>query len=228
MKCTYFLLLSFLACATAYKCCPPTQYECLYGQMGGFYVESTKQAGLLSAAANVHSDGKNGKVAFSEEVNSGGHVSHVKVVQDFKKSVQYLVIDGVCTKTALPGTFDDNACIPDDAQFITTIDYGIGALQANVFLYNVVQMGSNTTAYVAVKTTDCVPIGTNNVVVSAGTTTVVSGGFVNVTLGIKDPSVFDVPASCDHTFPIKKMQDTYPGSDYMKALIDQFKHAWSN
>ncbi|XP_077986712.1 ependymin-related protein 1-like [Glandiceps talaboti] len=220
------LMLSFLVYTSAYICCPPKQYEGSITEYGGFYAPQSKTAGLLTISANIHYDYTNQKMLFNETVTVLGKDTVVAVLQDYTQKVQYFIMNGVCTKMALPGTVDDN-CIPDDAIFIGTFDYGMGKLKASTYRYNQTQFGTEMDLYTVVTTEDCVSVLFHAVSQDAQSTSVVSGTFCNITPGIKDPKVFDVPASCLHRtvdFPLTvELDNEVTGTSVMKALMKQFR-----
>ncbi|XP_077983806.1 ependymin-related protein 1-like [Glandiceps talaboti] len=204
------LILSFVVYATASICCPPfEQYECRMNVRGGIYYPAYKFAELQDTNMSLHADITNKKVAFEETIRSGGGtVTHLKSITDFNQGVQYMIIDGTtCTKFPIETTLEDIACIPDDAELLGTYDYAMGKLKGSEYKYTVKQLGQIQT-YVMTVTNQCIPLALQVVGGDeAGTFQYTTGGtYVNITPGIKDPSIFDVPSICSHKAAVSPLK----------------------
>ncbi|XP_077984308.1 ependymin-related protein 1-like [Glandiceps talaboti] len=203
------LILSFVVYATASICCPPVeQYECRMNLRGGIYHSTTQSAELMNANLSLHADITNNKAAFEETVQTSGTVTHVKSITDFNQGVQYMIIDGTtCIKLPIETTLEDIACIPDGAELLGTYDYAMGKLNGSEYKYTVKQLGQTQT-YVMTVTEDCIPLALQVVGGDeAGTYQYTTGGtYVNITQGIKDPSVFDVPSICSHKAAVSPLK----------------------
>ncbi|XP_002732744.1 ependymin-related protein 1-like [Saccoglossus kowalevskii] len=214
------LLASFVALTTAYKCCPPKQFESTMGQFGGTCTRQGK-SGIFTVYGPLHYDYSKEMVALEEYISAGEQQFKVKVIQDFNSNTQYVIMAGKCTKSDLPGSIDDT-CIPDAAEYIGTNVYGLDALTADSYTYNAQQMGANVSVGVAVTANECLPFGLTIFADQPQAETISFIGFMNVTLGIKDPSVFDIPKICDHDdiIPFKAMGNIV--SDRMKRMMLTF------
>ncbi|XP_070531919.1 ependymin-related protein 1-like [Ptychodera flava] len=202
---TFLVLLSSVVCATAYICCPPSQWEGYIGETGGYVTDSKSDAGYISAYIVYHIDREMKKIAFDSQSTVGPTQSNVHTLQDFDKKIQYQVEGGVCTKSALQGSIEDNACVTDRAQLQGKVD--IVGMLANSYTYTAEGIDMNVTLTVWEK--GCIPCGFNAVIHSQGAHSILNGGYFNITTGIKDPSVFDVPAACKGTMPFKKLQGLF-------------------
>ncbi|XP_077987115.1 ependymin-related protein 1-like [Glandiceps talaboti] len=193
----YLLLLCLVSYSTAYVCCPPKQWESLLFQAGGYYLTSG-QLGMIDIASAVHSDLKSQLVAAEQRVRQGGVTVDVKIIQDFGEHIQYAIQDGLCSKTALPGAMEDTACIPDDAENLGNLNYGLDSLDGTVYRVKRDYPEANTSVSADISMTpkECIPIGENMVQNTPDIHLIVNVIYANVTLGIKDPSVFDVPEIC--------------------------------
>ncbi|XP_070531920.1 ependymin-related protein 1-like [Ptychodera flava] len=220
---TIILLLSSVVYASAYICCPPTKWEGQFGELGGYVTDKTKESGVFTVAATAHIDSDIQKVAMET-------ARQVKIIQDYKKKIMYTIAGGNCTKTALQGTVEDDVCIPDRAKYFTTLTYFGEDLIADDYIYDIVLHGMKLTTISLVTRSSCIPMGLQGKVEAKDVKAIYSGGFFNVTLGIEDPSVFDVPAICQHAIAAKESGDSLVGSQFMEALTSDldFKQRKSN
>ncbi|XP_077984501.1 ependymin-related protein 1-like [Glandiceps talaboti] len=203
------LILSFVVYATASICCPPfEQYKSRMNLRGGIYHSTTQSAALMNAKLILHADITNNRVAFEETIQTSGTVTHMKSIADFNQGVQYMIIDGTtCIKLPTESTLEDIACIPDGAELLGTYDYAMGKLNGSEYKFTMKQLGETQT-YVTTVTEDCIPLASQIVGGDeAGTFKYTMGGtYVNITQGIKDPSVFDVPSICSHKATVSPLE----------------------
>jgi len=183
--------------------------------MGGYVVDKTRETGTFTLGSLFHIDRDIKKTAMETESS--------RTIQDFEKKIEYTIVKGVCTKTELQGTIEDNVCVPADAQYVTTIHYQMNDMIADSWRYNVVTPDMKVDATLSVERTKCIPFGLQGGAHTQEVTAIFSAGYVNTTSSIKDPSVFNVPAICDNsTIPIQK-SDGMPGSQFMEALLSNMK-----
>ncbi|XP_077984370.1 ependymin-related protein 1-like [Glandiceps talaboti] len=203
------LILSFVVYATASICCPPVeQYEYRINVRGGIYYPTYKFAELQDTTMYSHVDIPNKKAAFEQIIHTSGRVTHLKVIKDFNQKVDYMITDGTtCTKFPIEMKFEDSVCIPDDAELLGTYDYAMGKLKGSEYKYTFKQLGQIQTITLTV-TEDCIPLALQSVGTDeAGTFEYTIGGtYVNITEGIKDPSVFDVPSICSYKAAVSPLK----------------------
>ncbi|XP_002732737.1 ependymin-related protein 1-like [Saccoglossus kowalevskii] len=213
------VFLSFVACTVAFKCCPPKQFEGFIGSYGGS-CSHQGQAGLLFSWGQVHYDYKKAMVAVEETVYVDKQQEHVQVIQDYANEVMYLIIGGNCTKSDLPDT--EIMCVPDSAVYVMTQEYGMGAMTVDIYSYGSKLFGDAFFGQISVTRDKCIPMGVNLGINHPQASIVMSFGYANLTLGIKDPSVFDIPEICHHNdvIPFKVMGEKL--SDRMKVVMSSY------
>ncbi|XP_013400829.1 mammalian ependymin-related protein 1-like isoform X3 [Lingula anatina] len=120
-----------------------------------------------------------------------------QVLQDFKAGVQYQITNGgPCVKSKLTQLW--MGCMPKTSKFMGSAVVGLGddSIKVNnwaIFMNSSSVMG---TSYAQVTAKDCVPIGSSLQGSAKGVDMMSVQGTSNVSAGIKDPSVFSLPASC--------------------------------
>ncbi|XP_002732738.1 ependymin-related protein 2-like [Saccoglossus kowalevskii] len=210
-------LAGLIACTAAQKCCPPKQFEAFMGEVGGTCTPQG-QSGLFFVTGQVHYDYKKAMVAAEEYISTEKQVK-VQIIQDYNSNTQYVVQAGKCTKSDLPGSIE-NTCVPDYAVYGGRLVYGLNAaLEIDMYSFEGQQLGTNYSVQVLVTSKECLYFAQNTFIDSPQVDIIMNSGYTNTTLGIKDPSVFDVPKICDHgdVIPFKAMHDIIP--DRMKWLL---------
>ncbi|KAL5019101.1 hypothetical protein ScPMuIL_004823 [Solemya velum] len=207
------LLASSVFCQEAPKCCTVDQWEAKESQVNGI-VPTGGQSQIINVGLTLHYDSTNQRVAAEETITTKGQTYDIHVIQDFAKKIQYNIIANNCTKTVI-GSFE-KACVPDNLdidQFLCSLlghdvmprlmgNYYFGG-KAQALPFTAYQMSvQGLQVQVAVTTTGCYPV--EEIILGKFGTTDVSETFnyVNITDGIKDPSVFTPPASCN-SGPVK-------------------------
>ncbi|KAL3876392.1 hypothetical protein ACJMK2_034242 [Sinanodonta woodiana] len=186
------LLLFALAvsASSAFRCCVPTLWEANEGMM---IASSTHgKATLEEALAHVSFDGNKKMIAV---VYLSAPNRNKRIVQDFPKMTQYSIEGTQCHQESLPVPWDPY-CIADNA---TTQDFYFGTpenrLDAQTFPTS--RFGLN--GFFTVTKRECVPIALTLTGTVSGTDNFWVFSMSNSTLGIQDPSVFDVPVTCNKT-----------------------------
>ncbi|XP_066283520.1 ependymin-related protein 1-like isoform X3 [Branchiostoma lanceolatum] len=162
-------------------CCPPKQFECTIGVQN-----ATIRAGKLdvSTTAFMHSvDLVNKKVAY---VGQG-----FKMMQDYNKMMQYTISHGFCTTGKL--TTQIHNCMPANATIATSLDMG-GPKGVTLDVYDIEKIspgpGLLFKGTLTFNRDGCIPF--SETLMTEGS--IATLGYINITSGIKDPSVFDVPS----------------------------------
>ncbi|XP_046551984.1 mammalian ependymin-related protein 1-like [Haliotis rubra] len=126
-------------------------------------------------------------------------MSSTKLIQDYNTNTMYVidVLKRTCQKTKSNLPFN-NGCVPDDAKqvFDMTIGAGSETLQTKIYSMRLQQASTLMDINFSVTEKQCVPVGENWVGSVNNVKMVMSVGFFDITLGIKDPSVFTPPAFC--------------------------------
>ncbi|XP_013408332.1 mammalian ependymin-related protein 1-like [Lingula anatina] len=135
-------------------CCTASQWEGVMLEVGGYAAQS--HAGFLKGSIAVSYDMLGKRVATVSHLNySAGAQSNMKVIQDFKGGMQYVIMNTTCTKSALKGAMPPN-CMPDDAKFGGGFYFGSPSSQLPcqrwLYTYN------GTTFDLTVTQQDCIPV----------------------------------------------------------------------
>ncbi|KAL4240120.1 hypothetical protein ACF0H5_000914 [Mactra antiquata] len=174
-------------------CCTPQQWEST-NSIDSVKVDTqgTKKPVYTTGVEAVSVDQTGHRIASLSTLTTGGFKVNVQVIQLFDKGVMYTIQSGECTPTKIPA-WQPN-CIPDNATKTLSTYYGAGDNKINVDMY-IVKSGPNNVT-VVMSSADCTPM----YVSAYGSLNGVSGlsdkVYKNITLGIKDVSVFTVPDIC--------------------------------
>jgi hypothetical protein len=200
---TIFLLMSSLV-AIGSACCTPDQWEGLESVFGGY--ASRKHHGILPEYIWVSYDAANNRSAafLAIYVDTNPRPREYKIVirydNDSCEGKLYVLdvhIDKCWTKS-LKYPFR-KACIPPDAKFVGNYSLGLKG-GFNVSVYDV--RGRQFKAFVSVEKiseTECVPVGESITGRARGVDYLQAIEFVNITPGIKNETVFDIPEQCKHS-----------------------------
>ncbi|XP_041363705.1 ependymin-related protein 1-like [Gigantopelta aegis] len=182
--------------ALASICCIPRQWEGIEAQTTGFVKPNASVPTLVQTEIKVHFDATNERMAFDETVTVNGYKTKVKVIQLWTKMMEYVIQEsGSCKKKTLSGTVPDG-CIPDTAKDLGTHFVGSGSETLTFHTYEIKASGLNI---VADMTSLCIPVTQQTFgQLPNGDHMLQVNRYYDIMLGIKDMSVFDVPASCDH------------------------------
>ncbi|XP_013393822.1 mammalian ependymin-related protein 1 [Lingula anatina] len=196
--------LGILAVAAADKkpCCAPPQWEGLIGEtIGG---DHEGKPWLLQEGAQLSVSWPDKKMNVMGQANmTGGTSVMFRVILDYKAKQQYTIVHKKCTKAAIADEMING--VPSNATYAGTFYFGAGKDNELMFdTWLVKYKGMDFQSELTTTVKDCIPIswfafGTVN-----KDKLIETVGFVNVTLGIKDNSVFTVPDIC------KKASNEYP------------------
>ncbi|XP_060075898.1 uncharacterized protein LOC132555565 [Ylistrum balloti] len=188
-------LISFvglIALSFGSKCCSPPQWDRGEHIEGVEVVNGTMS--LFQGTARTAYDAKNHKFMTKFTMMRGKKLEKKHILNDYSAGMKYSVTDGVCTKSQLSGPFPE-ACVPDDASVGFPMYFGVGDNKIEVTNYVLVSPNRVTSLLVSEK---CVPFSNSTTSTEGETPFSVSIGYNGTTLGISDPSVFDIPPECSH------------------------------
>ncbi|KAH3863091.1 mammalian ependymin-related protein 1-like [Dreissena polymorpha] len=192
-KCLAFMC-ALATTAHSDSCCVPTQFECSEGTMTGSADDDGNTA-LAQALIKFSFDGNGKRVYSVEQVIVGNQSDTYTILQLYNQGQQYVIHNGVCSRGSLE-TWGNKGCIPDTATVSGTYQLGYGQ---NIWITTYSWSIPSPTASVSLGVTDnCVPVVEIFTGQQEGTSFLALQGFQNITLGIKDPSVFVVPDICKH------------------------------
>ncbi|XP_066283519.1 ependymin-related protein 1-like isoform X2 [Branchiostoma lanceolatum] len=182
-------------------CCVPKQWECIYGGQNATFMDGKID---VSATSSMHSfDFVSKKLAFIGQ--------DYKIVQDYNKMMQYTIIQGHCTAVKLAAPIHN--CLPASAIVASSLDMG----GPNGVVIDVYDIGKIAPEYMykgtySVNHDGCIPF--SETLMTDGS--IFTLAYINITSGIKDPSVFDVPSP-----PCPKDTD-----NFVNSLQDQPAPSW--
>jgi len=214
------LILSVLACSAVYtwSCCTPDQWEGTQSTQYG-YSKGLFRKGFHREMSQISYDAKNERTAASIEFSDGHRTKKFKIITVFDKKLYFETMDldfdgcgggkmyfidvekNKCyTRSACKFR---KACVPADAKGVNFFlglsgvykvegfefkkEWGHGwrksGLLVDVTVYNIKDA--------------CIPVGEQKAGRVHGTDFMSTTGFVNITPGIKNATVFDIPAICN-------------------------------
>ncbi|KAL3876397.1 hypothetical protein ACJMK2_034246 [Sinanodonta woodiana] len=192
----YMLVLGLVTLEYGEPCCVPDAMEGV-AEM----VFSTTMHGMLrlvKGRAMVHLNLTLGMMEIEAEISVNGHETNITVIYDYNQEIQYTIINGSCTKFVLNATIPK--CIPENATLVEETFLGAGSEQVPVKTYTF--MIANDDVYFTVTSSGCVPILMD---LSLHLATKQAVGievvkFSGITMGVKDPSIFDIPSICQSLY----------------------------
>ncbi|KAK3612479.1 hypothetical protein CHS0354_032095 [Potamilus streckersoni] len=187
-----FIGLVLLALAVlsseAYRCCVPTLWEANEGMMMASSVHG--KSSLEEHFTRVSFDGNQKIVAV---VYLSAPNQNKRIVQDFSKMTQYSIQGTECHKSILSVPWDPY-CIADNATLLQDFYYGTPENRLDAQTFSTSRFGLN--GYFTVTKRECVPIALTLMGTVSGVDNFWVFGMSNFTMGIQDPSFFNVPDTC--------------------------------
>ncbi|XP_052081823.1 uncharacterized protein LOC127719639 [Mytilus californianus] len=188
----YVLVLSLATLVgQAYSCCVPQQLEGTVGMSIGLNNNGNPLA-ITAVYDKWAMDTARGKGYFSGTVYVGGHAIHQEIVQDFNIQVQYEAAMGNCTIKPFPFDFSTEGgmiCLPSSSKVMSSY-HGLGDDTLKVDTYYIPFDAGHFT--MSLTTKGCAPVS-ESFQINDG---VFNIGFMGLTSGITDPSVFELPSPC--------------------------------
>ncbi|KAL3862071.1 hypothetical protein ACJMK2_008066 [Sinanodonta woodiana] len=189
------LLLAFVLVVMAMGkgCCPPKAWEGFVGTMSGFMKDGKPHSskGLLM----YHTNDTLGMVDSEGDIIIDRLLTlKIRIIKDNNKMIGYNIMNGKCTKKTLVRKELD--CIPENATLVRSTYLGAGPETLAVKVYRF--MDGDTEVYSTVTSSGCIPLDH----VLTGIHPDTKAEFIGVeqvsgiTVGVKDPSVFDIPSIC--------------------------------
>ncbi|XP_078582834.1 mammalian ependymin-related protein 1-like isoform X1 [Branchiostoma floridae x Branchiostoma japonicum] len=162
------------------QCCAPKQWESFVGIENTTAVDGKIEVRQISGIESYDYDRKMIAVVIP------GHFV-IKVIQDYNKGMMYTIVAGQCYATPWPYPMVN--CIPDNATMIEKFEIG-GPNGLMIEQYQLQDFIPGFNGYIQFTRPGCIPVSQTQYYDSYVTTY----GFTNITAGIKDPSVFDIPS----------------------------------
>ncbi|XP_076085303.1 ependymin-related protein 1-like [Mytilus galloprovincialis] len=167
-------------------CCLPTQMEGTLGFSSGYQV---KDKGFRTEAMFLLAyDVKGKRQSTLGEGVTNGIKFQIHQIDDYAAGKQYTVTNGKCV--IVPLKTEMLYCIPSDAKLLKSTFIGFDDKKIDVDMYMFTFQGATVTMSVTKDT--CVPVSEHvtypNVLVDVG--------YMGMTSGIKNTTVFDIPKPC--------------------------------
>ncbi|XP_064595528.1 ependymin-related protein 1-like [Liolophura sinensis] len=193
------LLATVLAGVTAQApCCFPAQWEAFAGILEGYYLPSTDTPGEVEGYDWVSYDYVNKRLMSNLSlVTDNDTPIRGVVIIDFKKGRRYDIFGNNCTSKIYKGDIPKN-CVPDNANSTGPSYFGAGnnklVFNSFQFLYN------NLPVFMTFTQRDCIPVSETVIGgIAPGIKGFVGITYTGLTVGIKDPRVFEPPKDCYHS-----------------------------
>ncbi|XP_067653035.1 mammalian ependymin-related protein 1-like [Haliotis asinina] len=192
------LVLTFVSSAWA-GCCMPKQWEGLQSEMG--QTVTNGKAAMILVTNAISYDGTNSRISLLVNSTAGSVVTVTRVIQNFNKGTQYNIdlLTNKCTKSKITGSITP-ACVPDNAVYAQSLYFGGGKNQLPGDTYVWKQKSPTVSVDIALTVSkdgnDCYPVGEVAFGTANDAQLLETVGFMNITKGIRDPSVFTPPPSC--------------------------------
>ncbi|XP_067672391.1 ependymin-related protein 1-like [Haliotis asinina] len=178
-------------------CCTPRQWEGVEAQVIG----TLKNGGtplLSETEIKVSVDATNNRMAFDEKVTANGYTVNVKVIQLWDRKTEYIIQQtGTCTRKQLTGDFP-SGCIPDTATLTGKHFEGSPQNKVTYNSYRIADAAKGVTIIADMTTDTCEPIRQETFGYSGTEYYFISNRYYDISGGIKNATVFDVPPACNN------------------------------
>ncbi|CAC5402989.1 unnamed protein product [Mytilus coruscus] len=176
----------------ASSCCGPAQWEGYESVSSGLQFNGTGTEGI--GLLNMSVDANINKVAIKGYSMWNGQRVKQHNLYDYSAGKSYSVYNGKCLKADLspypsPGKIN---CVPSDAKLVLSTYYGTGDNKYEIDVYEYMIDGKKME--LSVNKGSCLPVGQHQQITNG----FADIGFMGITEGIKDPSVFDIPPECNN------------------------------
>ncbi|XP_052076423.1 ependymin-related protein 1-like [Mytilus californianus] len=176
----------------ASSCCGPAQWEGYEGVFAG--VQANGTGGEGKGLLNISVDANINKVAIKGYSMWNGQRVKQHLLNDYSAGNSYTAYNGKCLTAALPPYPSPGKlnCVPYDAKLVLSTYYGAGDNKYEIDVYEFMVDGIKIE--LSVNKGSCVPVGEHQQLANG----FADVGFMGITEGIKDPSVFDIPPECNN------------------------------
>ncbi|XP_012941522.1 uncharacterized protein LOC106012613 [Aplysia californica] len=203
-------------------CCWSDKWEANLSQKLGVYNRVSNFASLAQIEGTMSVDHSLQKTYNDIRVTNGSSSTYLKVLDDFANGKSYTVYNGYCIKVNLT-TPMPASCVPAKARLLG--NHSFSGVQAQTWVvpapaYPVTSDYNSSRITVSEK--GCVPL--HEVALQFADTSRMSVlSLQNLTPGIVDPSVFDIPLSCNTSRTYHSLRDVTDSSPHMH-VVGQYLH----
>ncbi|CAL1542520.1 unnamed protein product [Lymnaea stagnalis] len=189
----YLVVLHIYTAQAQKPCCWFRQWEGYIHNIYGVYDSVSNYASTSDIQSYVHVDYGLMKVVNELMVVNASVLTTVTVIGDYKKKISYTIVGRECFQSPLTDALDES-CVPEDAILIGT--HSFLGVKANTFILPFHNATRTTTSRITVSSDNCLPL--HELLLTIDKTSSFSTiTMQNVTAGIVDPSIFNVPDFCN-------------------------------
>ncbi|KAL3862073.1 hypothetical protein ACJMK2_008068 [Sinanodonta woodiana] len=189
------LLLAFvlIVMVKGEGCCPPKAWEGYAITMAGLMKDGVPYS--AKCFLTYHTNDTLGMIEMEGNITIDRWLTQkIRVIRDINKNLEYFIMDGRCSKKPMARKILE--CISENASLVLNTYLGAGPEKLAVKVYRFID--GNIEVYSTVTSSACIPV----VEVTTGIHPTTNAEFMEVsqlsgiTIGVKDPSVFDIPSIC--------------------------------
>ncbi|KAL3862069.1 hypothetical protein ACJMK2_008064 [Sinanodonta woodiana] len=189
------LLLAFVLVGMAMGegCCPPIAWEGFIGTMVGSVEDAVPH--LTMSFLKYHTNITLGMIEMEGNIIiDRGQTQQIRIIIDNNKMTQYFIMNGKCARRTLARKVLN--CVPENATLVLNTYLGAGPETLTVKVYRF--LVEDIEVYSTVTSSGCIPV--EHVLTGIHPDTKVAllevAQVSGVTVGVKNPSVFDIPSIC--------------------------------
>ncbi|BFZ15864.1 hypothetical protein BsWGS_18903 [Bradybaena similaris] len=185
------VVLVAVVAADPTQCCWATQWEGIIQEKLGVYNSINNFASIADISSIIHVDYRRKMIVNEMSITNDSTNTVLTSIEDFNKRITYTIVGMYCVISNLTVSMGGN-CVPENAGYLSTIN--IARVPSDIWFLN----NNGSTARLTVSQSGCVPI--QEVGVTLGDVSYLNIINVqNVTAGIADPTIFNVPQICNQT-----------------------------
>lgn len=174
-------------------CCWYNQLQAVTSQRLGLYDKINNYASLLDTDLTTYIDYSVGKIYTTGQFKNGSKTMYLETLDDFDSGKAYTVYNGYCIKTNLTTPIPSN-CVPEKSTFLGS--HVFGGMEADTWVLSPPSDINNLNmTRITVSKKNCVPLHQVNINFGDKSRMTLTT-FQNVTKGISDPNVFNIPSAC--------------------------------
>ncbi|KAK0044501.1 ependymin-related protein 1 [Biomphalaria pfeifferi] len=192
----FIVYLPLIVSASApIPCCWYKQWEGFVAQKHGVYDSVGNFASVADIQGTIHMDYYRLMVVNDLVMTNASQVYALTSIEDYNKNVSYTIISGQCYKAPLRGRLQDN-CVPENSHYLGNHSY-LGIV-ADTWILSYYSKILTTSVRMTVTRDECIPIQEMLLTISS-TSSLSFINMMNITEGIVDPNIFNIPSICQQT-----------------------------
>ncbi|XP_063431176.1 uncharacterized protein LOC134713830 [Mytilus trossulus] len=173
------------------QCCVPSEWEAEQLVTSATKIAGTTVPTVTKSMLKLSWDTPLRRYAFIGSYLSGGKAGSFRTLGDYISNVQYEVLDGKCNVTKIMKPFSSVQCTNANATTSSPVFLGLNQLQVTQYTWQ----EDGLTNYMNYAT-GCIPVSYTSFGLVNKDRVYRSGSFENLSVGIKDRSIFNIPPEC--------------------------------